>query len=71
MDNLLTETWMLKIPALDSQDLFVLLTHALDMTLGHIPFQHHGSCVTTSTSHVRVENQEMLSAMGARNLFCR
>lgn len=37
MDILLKEKWMLRTPALDSQDLVVLLTHALGMTLGHIP----------------------------------
>lgn len=36
MDTLLTDKWMLRVPALDSQDLFVLLAHALGMTLGHI-----------------------------------
>lgn len=37
MDTLLTEKWSVRIAALDSQDLFVLLIHALGMTLGHIP----------------------------------
>lgn len=45
MDTLLTEKWMLRIPALDSRDLFVLLTHALGMTSAH-----GGSCICLNFS---------------------
>lgn len=40
--------WMLIAPALDWQDPLVLLTHALDMTLGYVPTAHSESSICPS-----------------------